>query len=350
MKYTSAKLVSCWKWVLGGAALIVALGWGYGWLYPAYEPPVQPLQNAYHDLASLGDQVAQPVGFYGEMPDAAMAKLVATNAPMLDKARRSLRQPSVVALDWQADEQWFPEIHEPRIGDFRQLATAFAIEGFEALKKNDSRLAIQCGLDNLLLAQATSRGGLGSDWLTGAAVYATGLGTLREACPQARRDDCQRVLNNLPVMSDWFDPPPDITEREWHFWRRINGPYQTFRTELKYNNNRMNFERELGELVLLYQASTDLLRFHYAIRLYCIDHDELPSSLGELLGGPLEALPRDPFSGQDFVYLPGQGRYILYSVGLNRIDDGGLVDDEDRTMGDLVLEPSTQTGYGSLQD
>lgn len=334
-----------------GGALLLAVCWlGYRWLNPSYEPPTQPVPNAYNDLAALGSQLSPRTGLYDEVPEQELAAIMSANAPVLDKARRALRKESVVALDWNADEQWFSGVHLKRVQVFRQMARAFAAEGFQARMDGNSRLAIQCGLDNLHLAQAMSRGGLGTDWLTGVAIYGVGLATLREACSTATREDCQVVLKNLPTVSDSFDPPADITVREWHFWRRINGPYQTFLTELTFSDNRAEFERDLDGIVTKYQARTDLLRLHYAIRAFQLQENRLPKSLDELAGRELKTIPTDPYSGRDYIYQPGKDRYILYSVGPNGIDDGGLVNDQDRGQGDLVLEPYVPAVTGSSQD
>jgi hypothetical protein len=341
MENSPGKAASWWKWLAAGGGLLLAVFFGYRWLNPPYEPPVQPVPNAYNDLIVLGGQVARRTGFFGTVPDQELATIVSANASVLSKAREALRKESVVALDWEADEQWFANVHIKRFEVFRHMAYAFAAEGIQAQKKGNSHVAIQCGLDNLHLAQSMSRGGLGTDWLTGVAIYGIGLATLRETCSRGNGEDCRFVLNNLPIVSEFFDPPDDITVREWHFWRRINGPYQTFLTELTFSNNRAQFERDLEGTVTLYQAMTDLLRLHYALRAFQLVESRLPKSLQDLEGRELNTIPLDPYSGKDFIYLPGKDRYILYSIGPNGVDDGGLVNNQDREQGDLVLEPYT---------
>ena len=48
-----------------------------------------------------------------------------------------------------------------------------------------------------------------------------------------------------------------------------------------------------------------------------------PRSLSELTDGYLPTLPKDPFSGRDYVYKVGASGWILYSVWDNFVDDGG---------------------------
>ncbi len=338
-----------WKWLIAIAPLLFLGVFVYRWLNPPYDPPSQPEPNAYNDLVVLGGKLAQRTGFYDEMPEQELATVVATNEPVLSDARAALRTDSMVPLNWEADQSWFSG-HNNSFSDLRNLARGFAAEGYQATKQGNSQLAVRCGVDNLILASAISKGGLGTDWLVGIAIYAVGLSTLRDTCETTTLDDCRFVLKNLPVVSKHFDPPAEITVREWHFWRRINGPYQTFLSELSFSNNRMMFENDLVKLVTVYQAKTDLLRLHYALRAYQLQEQRFPKSLHELAGRELKAVPKDPFSGRDFIYVPGKDRYILYSVGPNQVDDGGMVNDQDPQQGDLVLEPTPPEGSIELKD
>jgi hypothetical protein len=62
-----------------------------------------------------------------------------------------------------------------------------------------------------------------------------------------------------------------------------------------------------------------------AIRLYQVDHDRRPATLSELVPDYLASVPEDPFSPNrsPIGYAPGARRAIVYSVGLDGIDDGG---------------------------
>jgi hypothetical protein len=328
-----------WKWLIAIAPLLFLGVFVYRWLNPQYEPPSQPNPNAYNDLVALGGKLARRTGFYDEMPEQELANVVATNEPVLNDARAALRKESMVPLDWEAGQSWFSG-HVNNFSDLRSLARGFAAEGYQATRKGNTQLAVRCGMDNLRLASEISKGGLGTDWLVGVAIYGVGLGTLCDSCETASLADCRFVLKNLPEVSKHFDPPADITVREWHFWRRINGPYQTFLSELSFSNNRIMFEQQLEYVSKLFQTRTDLLRIHYALRAFKIEEQRLPKTLGELAGRELKAVPKDPFSGRDFIYVPGKDRYILYSVGPNQVDDGGMVNDQDPQQGDLVLEPA----------
>jgi hypothetical protein len=63
-----------------------------------------------------------------------------------------------------------------------------------------------------------------------------------------------------------------------------------------------------------------------AIERYRLKHaNDLPGTLADLVPTHLSAVPEDPFDGQPlrFKPLPGKG-YVVYSVGANLVDDGGV--------------------------
>lgn len=78
------------------------------------------------------------------------------------------------------------------------------------------------------------------------------------------------------------------------------------------------------------QARRRGLRQMLALELYRAERSSYPKALTNLIPEYLPALPLDPFTGEHFVYrvqdaeedLHGRG-YLLYSVGPDRVDDGG---------------------------
>jgi len=62
-----------------------------------------------------------------------------------------------------------------------------------------------------------------------------------------------------------------------------------------------------------------------AVALACFhaEHGRWPGELKELCPSLLKAVPADRFSVRPLIYKPGEKGYLLYSVGINLIDDGG---------------------------
>lgn len=62
-----------------------------------------------------------------------------------------------------------------------------------------------------------------------------------------------------------------------------------------------------------------------AVELYRADTGRVPQSLEQLVPGYLDAVPVDQLTGEPFIYRPtAEDDYLLYSVGLDGTDDGGI--------------------------
>jgi hypothetical protein len=61
-----------------------------------------------------------------------------------------------------------------------------------------------------------------------------------------------------------------------------------------------------------------------ALAAYRAEHGTYPADLGQLCPKHLAAIPGDPFSGGPLRYQRGQTGYVIYSVGHNGKDDGGM--------------------------
>ena len=62
-----------------------------------------------------------------------------------------------------------------------------------------------------------------------------------------------------------------------------------------------------------------------ALELYWHQHGRYPESLAALGPASLESLPHDLITGQPLHYrLTTDGRFVLYSVGWDEKDDGGM--------------------------
>ena len=64
-----------------------------------------------------------------------------------------------------------------------------------------------------------------------------------------------------------------------------------------------------------------------ALKAYRQDNGELPNSLAKLIPKYMDELPTDPFDGKSMRY--NKAKMIIYSVGKNLKDEGGLVEYED---------------------
>lgn len=75
-----------------------------------------------------------------------------------------------------------------------------------------------------------------------------------------------------------------------------------------------------------YQTKVELSQTAMLLRLYKLKNGVYPDGIKDLKGDLLETPPKDPFSGDSFIYHKKGDDFILYSIGPNRQDDGGIND------------------------
>lgn len=74
-----------------------------------------------------------------------------------------------------------------------------------------------------------------------------------------------------------------------------------------------------------------------ALADFKLDHGKYPDDVTELQPNYVNPLPSDAFSGVPFRYSRDGNDYLLYSIGVNRQDDGGRSPDDEPEGDDLVL-------------
>src|SRR5262249_13561197 len=79
------------------------------------------------------------------------------------------------------------------------------------------------------------------------------------------------------------------------------------------------------------------LHLAFALAEYQGDLGRYPETLAELAPQYLDTIPDDIFAGKPLIYRPEGKGFLLYSVGENRIDDGGRSYDDDPKGDDLVI-------------
>ncbi|MCR9119854.1 MAG: general secretion pathway protein GspG, partial [bacterium] len=73
-----------------------------------------------------------------------------------------------------------------------------------------------------------------------------------------------------------------------------------------------------------------------AIELYRREHGKLPAELSDLVPDFLDEVPIDPFTGDPLIYRVDEDAIVIYSVGRNGVDDGGVVNKEGEPLDHVV--------------
>lgn len=73
------------------------------------------------------------------------------------------------------------------------------------------------------------------------------------------------------------------------------------------------------------QDAVNMARIACALELYRLEYGDYPQTLNILVPRFIDNVPHDVINGQPLKYhVSSDGKYVLYSVGWNKIDDGGL--------------------------
>jgi hypothetical protein len=97
-------------------------------------------------------------------------------------------------------------------------------------------------------------------------------------------------------------------------------------------------------------ASNDTADVALAVEQFRRRHGKLPERLDELMPEFIPAVPADAFDGNPLRYVVGRDRYIVYSVGQDLIDQGGLKGALPNDPGDLTFEVQLQERKPNRQD
>ncbi len=80
-------------------------------------------------------------------------------------------------------------------------------------------------------------------------------------------------------------------------------------------------------------TANKMLRLGLALKIYKDEHGKYPTSFSELVPGIISKVPDDPFAlTGTFKYRLEKDKYVLYSVGPDGIDDGGMPIDDKRQI------------------
>jgi len=112
-------------------------------------------------------------------------------------------------------------------------------------------------------------------------------------------------------------------------------------SKLKIYNNRLGFIKHIYSSAILtpileksivqktcYSAYIDTFKIVVGLKTYKQKYGKYPERLDKLVPEILPSLLVDPFTGNEFIYKREKDGFLIYSLGENRKDDGGMLDDK----------------------
>ncbi len=319
---------------LFGGLLLIPLSWLYWKMAfpPSHAQPIPGDESRFSQLISLGPKLPSPLSSKNE-GDAENYDLykqfVLDHKAELAQAHALVDGPLHYKLSYQARRADSIDF-TPGISELRDVARAFVSEGVWQDSVENTDRAVNCYLDTIQLGQNYARDKPAIHYLVGTAIEGMGLQPLVEVRHKLDRDQCLklcRILQQREMSLTTFD---ESLKREYIWTMYYVGWYGRLSTILAELTGEFDeFAPYMNDLRAERDAIFRMLRLELALRAYRLDHGQLPETLSALSAVYLDAIPVDPFNGKSFVYRKAPpGEFVLYSVGKNRVDDGGVVVDE----------------------
>ena len=140
-------------------------------------------------------------------------------------------------------------------------------------------------------------------------------------------------------MAEWIEAarlPP---------WEALPALRRIEQRPVTFRGHRRAFKSDLYRKAVDVSAHRDAAVLGLSCELHRSAHGDYPDTLTALVPEFLDELPPDPFTGKPFIYRrrpDGEG-FIVYSVGSNMTDDGG-VSDEAAGKDDIAWEVGPPRG------
>ena len=235
-------------------------------------------------------------------------------------ARTGLARPC--QIDLASHGTGLSQIDFDRTSNLRQLGRVFAAAGRNHSASGDLGGAEGDYLQVVELGDATMHGGAMFHANVGLAIQSAGFDDMAQLLPQLDAAACQELGARLDQLDANQETVDEIVSRERQYVKKTSHWYVRWRVlqvPLLWDQARQAFE--LGFQRGLVRRR--LFRTHLALRQFWLAEQDYPETLDELTPRYLTELPLDPFSGASLNYRRLPDGYQLYSVGENRIDDGG---------------------------
>jgi len=286
---------------------------------PPTIPPL-PSPNGYDDFLKAASWLSGDVGNASALDHDSLRALVSTNAESLRLLRLGLSRKCALPAD--AAMTNVPGMLAD-LANLKRLAQLLAAEG-RLREMDNERLGAALGyLDAIRFGNEISRGGFIINRLVGMSCEAIGNTPLGKLVPKLSPHEARQVIVELEKIDSAGITWDEVRANEDRFARyRLSKGFNPFtwamsrweawrsRQRAEVRNNRI-------------EAHVRLIMVELALRCFKSEQGNPPKGLDQLVPHHLQAVPKDPFSGRPLIYRPQGTNWLLYSVGQDRVDDGG---------------------------
>jgi hypothetical protein len=295
-------------------------------LLPPRKLPLVELPNSngaddVEPVAKLVNWAAIPMHDPDEVDDFACSQFAEQNAEALRQIRRSLDKPWMREIDFQDSDTMLPLTES--LGTWARVLEADARHQL-ALGRPD--LAARDYVDIVRFSNLSGLGGASLDVTVADALRGIGVAKIVEHLDRFDEPTLREIAFSLELFAGPAEPLQLVWERDTLFQRYTTG--WIGRLHYWAEHSALPQRPPTQDAVMVVRNRTDAIQrlamLEAAIRAFRAQHDQLPPFLDALVPEYLAAVPADPFSGKPFRYRPTEDGYLLYSVGFDGYDDGGL--------------------------
>lgn len=302
---------------------------------PAFPPLPNP--NGYDDLIQAGKSITGPIADFPKLSAVELQALVLTNSEALRLCRVGLSRTCSVPTEASATNF---NATLPEVADLKRLAQLLAAEGRLAELEHRPADAARSYVQALQLGNGISHGGFLIHRLVGIAIQAIGGTRLAKLIPELSPPEAGTILPMLDLLDAHAVSWQEVMRNERLFTRYQLKKLPNFVSVIAgWWSTRSTKERTL-ERHNAAVAHIRLMALQVALRCYAAENNAAPAKLDELVPKYLSHLPADPFSGEAFIYKPHQTNWLIYSVGPDGVDDGGISAGRMAKKGDILYSSS----------
>ncbi len=315
--------------VLLALMLVLTLA-GFALLFPTAGKPVTlpplPNPNGYDDFIKAGTLLGDGDGNASAMEADALRTFISTNQESLRLFRLGLSRKCQVPIQ----AAWISEVAATNddtylieLASMKRLAQLLNAEGRLAEMEHRPAEAALTYIELMRFGNEISRGGFLIHRLVGIACEAIGYAALAKVVPQLNCEQSRPLLVELERVDKQAVTWNGAMQAEKVFVRHelqqsfnpivhIMGWWQ-YRQAIKKVGAKQNFTI----------ARRHLLTTELALRCYQAEQGQPPERLDQLVPKYLQCVLTDPFSEQSLIYRPQGTNWLLYSVGPDKVDEGG---------------------------
>jgi hypothetical protein len=283
-----------------------------------------PKPNAYELLLEAGRKLNlkdAPFLDPQETSGDTLALIISKNQTLLDSIHLDAKHESQVPLTYHRREI---DAVSSNVAVVRQLGRTLMGEANFQEFKGRTEQATEASLDTLRIAALSERGGLIINSLVGIAVSGVGVGRLHQQIPLLDARQCRAIGAVVQKLEHDLQPIEDVIGRD-RLWCRIAFGWRGQAAVLadQFDGRATPGYEATIHADLRRSAFYRLLIVQLAVRAFQLEHQRLPDSLDQLVPDYLSKLPTDPYDGRPLRYQREDSRYVVYSVGVDAVDNGG---------------------------